>query len=94
MEARIELILDRTVTGLAGYELGKKVFDEQVKDKIDYDSPITIVFPDNIKKLASSFIQGFFGEIIENIGIVGIEKQVTIVAENDKLPKSIIENLL
>ena len=57
-------------------------------------SPITIVFPDNIKKLASSFIQGFFGEIIENIGIVGIEKQVTIVAENDKLPKSIIENLL
>ncbi len=90
MEARIELILDRTVTRLAGYELGKKVFDEQVKD----DSPITIVFPDNIKKLASSFIQGFFGEIIENIGIVGIEKQVTIVAENDKLPKSIIENLL
>lgn len=94
MEARIELILDKTVTRLAGYELGRKVFEEQVKNKINYNSPITIVFPSNIQKLASSFIQGFFGEIVENIGIVGIEKQVTIVAENDKLPKSIIDNLL
>lgn len=91
---RIELELDRTVTRLAGYELGKKIFEEQIKNKIDYNSSITIVFPDNIINLASSFIQGLFGEMVEKIGIAGIEQLVFIESKSEKLKDSIVKNLL
>ena len=37
MSLKIELVLDKTVTRLAGYELGKKIFNEQVKEKINYN---------------------------------------------------------
>ncbi|RHS23354.1 DUF4325 domain-containing protein [Clostridium sp. AF12-19] len=94
MSLKIELVLDKTVTRLAGYELGKKIFNEQVKEKINYNEKTIIVFPNNITKLASSFIQGFFGEMVEKIGIAGIEKQIIIESSNEDLRDSIIKNLL
>lgn len=94
MSVRIELDLDRSVTRLAGYEYGKSVFDNQVKDKIDYNDSIVIVFPSNIVKLASSFIQGFFGEMVENIGISGIEEKVSIESSNPKIHRDVVNNLI
>ena len=94
MSVRIELDLDRSVTRLAGYEYGKSVFDNQVKDKIDYNDSIVIVFPSNIVKLASSFIQGFFGEMVENIGISGIEEKVSIESSNSKIHRDVVNNLI
>ena len=37
MANRIDLRFDNTITGLAGYQYGKKVFEEQVKKQIDYE---------------------------------------------------------
>lgn len=94
MNNRIELKLDRSVTRLAGFEYGKNVYEEQVKGKINTSLPVTFIFPDNIKKLASSFIQGFFAELVESIGISGIERNVGIESSNELLKKDILDNLL
>lgn len=94
MNNMFKLDLDKSVTRLAGYEYGKSIFEKQVKGEIDYSSNIIFVFPDNISKLASSFIQGFFGEIVNKIGIAGIENNVIIESSNANLHNEIIKNLL
>lgn len=89
----INLVFSNTVTRLAGYPYGKKIFEEQVKNKISYDNPITIIFPAQIIRVASSFAQGFFEEIINNIGILGIGKMLIIETADKEITKSIIKNL-
>ena len=73
----INLKFNKMITSLAGNAYGKSIFKEQCED-IDYKSGIEIIFPDQIKYIATSFIQGFFQEIVENIGIVGIMQNVEI----------------
>ena len=64
MEQVIKLaIKDQTITKLAGYVLGRDLFQKQVEGKVDLNKAFTIEFPPQIDFLASSFIQGFFGEI-------------------------------
>lgn len=89
-----ELDIDKIITKLAGNPLGKKIFREQVKDRINYDEEIIIIIPERIDSIASSFIQGFFEEIVKNIGIAGIEEKVTIRSSIIDLKQLIIENLL
>lgn len=90
---RIILEFDNSLSGLAGYEYGKQIYNEQVKNKISFDEEVCIEFPDNIQRIASSFVQGFFEEIAENVGISSIGKNIEIKCVNDKLKKSIIDNL-
>ncbi|MBO5239148.1 MAG: hypothetical protein J6B50_10315 [Lachnospiraceae bacterium] len=90
---RIELKFDKSDTRLAGFPYGKMIYDKQVKDNINYDDKIMIVFPTQIEKIASSFVQGFFAEIVKNIGYAGIEKQVDIVAGTPELVYSIKKNI-
>ena len=56
---------------------------------IDYNSETTIVFPVQIEKVASSFVQGFFADIIKKIGYAGLERQIKIVAGTPELVNSI-----
>lgn len=97
MTNEIKLRFDSTITGLAGYQYGKKVFEDQVQGQIDYkNEKIVLWFPDNIRRMASSFIQGFFEDIVKSIGIEGIEKKVEISSGNNKnnLKEMVINNLL
>lgn len=55
---------------------------------------IQIVFPDRIKYIATSFIQGFFKNFVETIGIVGIEEKVTIQSSIDNLKQIIVDSLV
>ncbi|WP_341323504.1 hypothetical protein NSQ62_08505 [Solibacillus sp. FSL H8-0523] len=89
-----ELDLDKTITKLAGNQLGRYIFQEQLKEEIDYKKEITITFPDRIDTIASSFIQGFFEEIVQNIGISGVESMVIINSSIPNIKKLILENLL
>lgn len=91
--SKIILECDKTVTGLAGYEFGESVYQKQCQDKIDFSGEIVLVFPENIKNLASSFIQGFFKEIVAHIGIIGIEKHVTIISQNEHMKADILKSL-
>lgn len=89
----IELQFSKAVTRLAGNAYGRKIYNEQVKGKIDFSSKTQIVFPDQIIAIASSFIQGFFDDIIANIGIMGVGDQVIVVAPSINVEEKIIKNL-
>lgn len=88
------LEFDKTITKLAGNQLGKIVFREQLQSNIDYNNEIIIIFPERIDTIASSFIQGLFEDIVRNIGISGIEKQVHIESGIENLKGIIIKNLI
>ncbi len=64
---RIELKFENGLSRLAGNIFGEKIFREQVKDYIDYKNKIIIKFPEYIKDVAISFVQGFTNEILKNI---------------------------
>ena len=91
--AQIELKFAKDVTSLAGYPYGEHTFNECVKDKINYGEEVTLIFPNHIERIASSFVQGFFSEIKCKIGIHGIEKYFKIMASSDRLIDSIFRNL-
>ena len=93
MNNHIKLVFNKTVTRLAGNEYGRLVYNEQVKDKIDYSKTVTIEFPEQIVSIASSFVQGFFAEIIMNVGILGIGKQIIVLAPSIDVENKIIKNL-
>lgn len=89
----IELQFDKATTRLAGNPYGKNVYEEQVKDKIDYNKRNVIWFPANVEKVASSFVQGFFSEIIEKIGYEGVENTVEIESVNTKMKEDMYKDL-
>lgn len=93
MENIFELVFNKSDSSIAGYPFGEKIFAEQVEGKIDYSQDITIVFPDNIKMVASSFIQGFFAAIIQEIGLRGVDEHVIIKASSDRLSEKIKKNI-
>lgn len=94
MENNIVLEFNKMITKLAGNPFGKLVFQQQVEGKINYDSDITITFPERIDAIASSFIQGFFEDFVKNIGISGIEDRVTIISSIPDIKRLIVQNLL
>lgn len=91
---KVNLIFDKTTSRLAGNPYGKEMYHAQVEDKYkDYSEELIIVFPDNIKKVASSFVQGFFTALVSEIGYEGIAEKVTVKAESDELAKEIMERI-
>lgn len=93
MENNINLSFDKATTRLAGNPYGKAVYLEQIRDKIDYSKKNIIIFPDNIEKVASSFTQGLFSEIIKRIGYTGVKETVEIKTKSDKLSKEMYDDL-
>lgn len=83
-------IKDRSLTKLAGNSYGRKLFDAQVDGHINLREPFTIVFPEQIDYLASSFIQGFFGKIYTEIGREGMEKNFDVIVPKISDPKKTI----
>lgn len=93
MLQRVDLVFDNTLIGLAGFEYGEEEFDKQVRGKIDLNGVIVLKFPDNIEQIASSFIQGFFKEIIKVKGLRGVEEQVKVISKIENLKQKILSNL-
>ncbi len=89
----INLEFPKSETRLAGFPYGENVYQSQAKEKISFDEKITIIFPDQIEKVASSFVQGFFANIVMEIGYKGIEKNVIIKTKNENLTSSIRKNI-
>lgn len=95
MKNSFVLNFDKTITRLAGYDFGKQVFDNQIGKDIDFNNtPITIEFPDQIVRAASSFTQGFFKDLKDKLGYNLIGKQVIIKTKNQSLIDSIEKNLM
>ena len=89
----VALEFDKTLVGLAANPFGKRVFAEQVKDRVNEKQRIGIVFPDRIEYIASSFVQGFFSQWIDRYGVDWVRKNVDVTARSDELKKSIYDNL-
>ena len=89
----IKLKFKNVITSLAGTSYGKTIFNEQVGD-IDFQQSYNIIFPEQIINIATSFIQGFFEEFVKEIGISGIEKQITITSSIENLKSLIIDCLI
>lgn len=68
MSNLIFINVDKSITGLAGYDYGKKIYEDQVKGKVDLSKELTITFPNNIQRIASSFIQGFLKILLNILG--------------------------
>lgn len=90
---RIYLAFNPMVTRLAGFDFGEDTYHEQVEKRIDFSEETTIVFPSQIIKVASSFVQGFFSEIIAQVGLDGIGSKVVVDAGSQELVASILGNL-
>lgn len=90
----IKIECDKTINVLVGFDAGKNVYVKQVKDKMIFDKKVTIMIPDNVKRIGSSFVQGFFEEIKEKMGIKGIEDFIEIKSHNIDFKKDVIENLI
>lgn len=94
MKQIIKLQFNENLTKLAGNPFGRDVFNQQVKNIIDYDkNEIKIILPEQIDNIASSFIQGFFNEIVNEIGIKGIQEKITVSSSISNLKEIIIQHL-
>lgn len=91
---KINLTFDKQLTRLAGNPYGAEVFDKQVREKIDWSGKNEIIFPDQIKRIAISFIQGFAKEILKKVDKNDVEKLFIFKASSDELEKKILNNIL
>ena len=89
----IELVFDKATTRIGGFPLGEEIYRQQVKDRIDFHNKNIIVFPKQIIKVASSFTQGFFKEIIDKIGYEGVEKLISIQSTTEGLAADMMADL-
>ena len=90
---KVELVFNKAETRLAGFPYGRDVYMKQVNGKVDLSGQIEIVFPKQIEKVASSFVQGFFSELVSKIGYIGIDQKVTIVSSSSRLSDTIRTNI-
>ena len=85
----VKLIFDKSQTRLAGFPYGETIYDK-ISDE---NEQVKLVFPNQIEKVASSFVQGFFSELINSIGYEKIEERFIIESSNEKLTARIQENI-
>lgn len=94
MDNKITLNLSNDIIGLAGYEYGEQIYETQVRGNIDINKDFYIEIPSNIQFAASSFVQGFFSNIIEEIGLSLTEKRAKIISENDSIKNKFLNKLI
>lgn len=90
----IRLQFDKSLSCLAGNPYGKSVYDDQVKGKLDFKCKNIIEFPSYIDDIAISFIQGFFKNIVKEMGLGAFMDNVEIRVSSEDLRKKILDNVL
>lgn len=90
----INLEFKNSTVALAGNPFGKNTFDTQVKPQLNNtDDTITIIFPDQISFVTSSFVQGFFDHWLHSMSVDEIHKKIKIQAGNERVNNYIWANL-
>ena len=90
---KVKLSFDKDMSNLAGFDFGKSVYNNQVKNKIDITKKFFLEFPPEITGVASSFVQGLFDEIVNEIGLLTTEERAIIVSENKRIEDTLIKKL-
>jgi hypothetical protein len=89
----VELAFDNTLTNLAGYDYGISIYNNQVDGKLDLNTSFEIVFPTQIRGVASSFVQGFFEKIVDTIGLLQTEKNAVIISDKQGFSEMVMSKL-
>lgn len=63
----INLEFTGTVSRIAGNSFGRRIYEEQVKNNIDYQKHNIIIFPTYIKDIGMSFVKGFTEEMFDKL---------------------------
>lgn len=90
---KILLTFDKTITRLAGNEFGYKTYKEQVEKNIKWNEINEIAFPNEIDRIAISFIQGFARDILKRIDKNDIESLLIFSTSSKELELKIINNI-
>lgn len=93
IENSVTLEFSKSLISLAGYDFGKSIYNDQIKDKLDFSVEFEIIFPDRIEFIASSFIQGLFSEIVSKIGLLSTENRLIVKCGTESLEKSVKSKL-
>ena len=88
----IYLKFDKTLTSLAGNKYGQDVFEKQV-GALDYEQTYKIIFPSEIKNIATSFIQGFFQSFVKTFGLIRLDQKIEIESLIPNLKETILKSL-
>lgn len=92
-EILINLDFPQALTRLTDNTYGRQIFNEQVANKIDYTQMNIIHFPDRIIRITSSFVQGFFTEIMNNVSYDKLQEHIKIDTVNEEIEKSVWDKL-
>lgn len=84
----ITLKFDTLFLALAGREYGERVYKEQIEPH-EYHDHITLVFPEHVQVIASSFAGGLLGEQVEKWGNDKVKAKYKI--KNEELAQQIWE---
>lgn len=93
MKNSVTLEFPGSITYLAGYKYGQDVYAEQILNRVDLNEQFRLVFPENIKGVAASFVQGLFANIVKQIGLKNTEDRLCVTSSQDDLYSSIIKRL-
>lgn len=91
--SRLELQFKSDIAKLIGNPFGKQVYEEQVKGKIDLNDNVRLVLPERINRVASSFVQGFFDDIVRQVGISGVKDKFEFETSIPNFKEFVLENL-
>lgn len=88
-----EVSIQTDAVALSGYDEGQSFYQEQIKGKLDLTDPFYIRFPDNVEAISTSFIEGLFDPIIEEIGIHSVLDHTTIISRYPRIGEKIFKVL-
>ena len=64
----IVLQFNESITDLAGNRMGNWVYREQIASKLNGSDTVTVMIPERIDSVASSFVEGVYKELGERYG--------------------------
>lgn len=83
----VELKFNESLNRLIGYDFGKEVYLEQIKNYIPKDYPVDLIFPETIQGLSISFAQGFISEFVKDNNLEHFYKYITIIGNTEFVEK-------
>lgn len=88
----IYLVFPEGKTRLVGYSNGKYIYNMQLKGEISPDEITYIIFPEQIEKVSSSFLEGLFEDIFNQFGYKVAGEKIRVETKNESLRSSMLMN--
>lgn len=89
----IKIQVDKSLSNLAGNRFGRQVYNEQIRNKLKEDMTNTILIPNVIDDVASSFVQGIYSEISEKYGKEKARLLMVLKSENAEVMQKIDDSI-